>query len=174
MRKKHRFHVFRKIVLLILFISIEISPKWSPLPSASALPNDTTEPCDLALATEVNDRSIVKKIDDLHVLVNQICPGLIFVTETWLSNVFDHSILELNSHTEFRRGRSMSTDPHGGVVLVVHTTLNPILVSSVSNSEVLFCASFVILCKFRLCLCYRPPLNSAEQYLNFINALKQH
>ena len=122
----------------------------------------------------LNAQSIVKKIGDLHVLINQICPDLIFMTETWLSNAFNDSILGLNNYTVFRRDRAMGTDPHGGVVLAVRTTLNPILVSSVSNSEVLFCDISVNLCKFRLCVCYRPPLTSAEQSLNFINAIKQY
>ena len=67
------------------------------------------------------------------------------------ANVFDESVLGLNIYTVLRRDKSMGTDPHGCVVLAVRTTLNPVLVSSVS------CDISVNLCKLRFCVCYRPP-----------------
>ena len=68
----------------------------------------------------------------------------------------------------------METDPHGGVVLALRTTFNPILVSSVSKCEILFCDISVNSCKISLYVCYRPCLSNVEQSFSFIIALIQH
>ena len=49
----------------------------------------------------------------------------------------------LKAYSVFRRDRLMGTDPRGGVVLALHINLNPILVTSASNSE-FFSASFLL------------------------------
>ena len=63
----------------------------------------------------------MNKIDDLHMLIQQTAPDVIFITETWLSNSHDNCILALHNFTVFRKHRNHGNDAHGGVLLAIKT-----------------------------------------------------
>ena len=80
----------------------------------------------------------MNKVDDLHILLHDIQPDCVLITETWLSNCHDSSILSLNNYNVFRKDRNNGEDSHGGVLIAVKSLYNPILVECNTNFEVIF------------------------------------
>ena len=123
----------------------------------------------------LNARSILNKVDDLHLLISQVRPDIILITESWLSVRYDSSILDLtNNYVIFRKDRQDGNDPHGGVLLAVKINLNPISVQSNSNHEVLFVDLKNSELKVRLCVVYRPPSFDLTETRTLIEYIKRH
>ena len=63
----------------------------------------------------MNTRSILNKIDELHVLVLNLKPEKICINETWADNSIDNKVFGLTEYNIFRDSRKRGTDNHGGV-----------------------------------------------------------
>ena len=62
-----------------------------------------------------NARSLRNKIDELHLLVNKVKPGLAIVTESWLNPEIDSSFLSVSNYNVIRKGR---TSLGGGIFVL--------------------------------------------------------
>ena len=116
----------------------------------------------------------MNKIDDLHMLIQQTAPDVIFITETWLSNSHDNCILALHNFTVFRKDRNHGNDAHGGVLLAIKTTLNPVLVAVETNIEVLFADIKLNYLKIRLCVNYRPPSTCVNDSIAIFDLIRRY
>ena len=69
----------------------------------------------------MNARSLISKLNDLEILVNECDPDLIFICETWLNNNICNSILNIegyNLEQELRIDRTDTVNGIGGGILV--------------------------------------------------------
>ena len=119
----------------------------------------------------INARSIVNKIDDLHILVSEHSPDCIFITETWLCDAHDDSLLALNNYIIFRKDRSNGSDPHGGVLIAVKSGLNPIKINLDTIYECVVVDILQNMVRIRLCCIYRPPSMSDAETKTFFYKL---
>ena len=115
----------------------------------------------------------MNKVDELHILLTHVCADIIFICETWLSKQHNDSLLGLRNFTIFRRDRDHGNDPHGGVIIAVRQSLNPILIHDDASHEILFVDITIDHQKIRLCVCYRPSMIIAET-ISFLNAMKMY
>ena len=61
-----------------------------------------------------NTRSLVNKIEDLEVVINQNDVDIVCITETWLTNNISNSVVDISNYTLVRKDRS--ADKRGGGV----------------------------------------------------------
>ena len=61
-----------------------------------------------------NTRSLVNKIEDLEVVINQNDVDIVCITETWLTNNISNSVVDIRDYTLIRNDRS--ADTRGGGV----------------------------------------------------------
>ena len=104
----------------------------------------------------INARSIVKKVDDLKLLIQTERPDIICLTETWLSKEFPDEFLDLNDFVIFRKDRDNGNDAHGGVLIAVNPNLNPNAISIDTDLEVCFINLNISGLTFKLGVVYRP------------------
>ena len=118
----------------------------------------------------MNARSIVNKIPELNLLVNSENPDLICISESWLDQTIDSSLLSLPGYVIFRKDRNRHG---GGTLLGVKANLNPKEVVHNTSNEVVIADIHVNEVKLRIVCAYRPPsLNSEnnEVFVNFLSA----
>ena len=118
----------------------------------------------------LNSRSIVNKIPELHLLIQDKCPDVICITETWLSDSFGDGFLGLSGFSVFRADRNFSNDLHGGVA--IKTFLNPIKQEHGTENEVLFVDININGIKLKIVTAYRSTSMSSHENQNFVNFLR--
>lgn len=106
-----------------------------------------------------NARSLLPKLDELRVMVEDSHPDVVCVTESWLCCEISNDELALPNYQLFRRDR----DRHGGGVLIyVRGSIQVQYPSQCADLELLT----LLLYKdnFRVCLSvfYRPPSSSSD------------
>ena len=120
----------------------------------------------------MNARSIVNKVSQLCVLIEDTKPSIILITETWLSNSVSDAELNLKDYCIFRQDRSHGQDPHGGVLIAIKVSLNSRRVNIDTSLEVCFADIFINNVTLRLCVSYRPPLSSYEHSKTLIELIR--
>lgn len=114
----------------------------------------------------INARSIVNKIDELELLVEQYKPDIIGITETWLNDQITDSEISLEGYTIFRKDRKSSEKSRGGgVMFYIKNNLIAVLNSELNLSK--FAEGIWVDINSRkestlIGLCYRAPDSSDE------------
>ena len=118
----------------------------------------------------INARSLLNKTDELRLTADLRKPSIICVTETWLNDSIDSSVVGLKGYSLCRCDRAGRRG--GGTCIYVRTHI-PYKTLSVNNSckEIEVAAiDLIVLEIFLLCL-YVPPGLSREQLTNIDNFL---
>jgi hypothetical protein len=129
----------------------------------------------------MNARSVVNKIKELKLLVEEENVDVVAITETWLNETITDEEMNISGFVLFRRDRN---DPikrrGGGVAMYVKNELNPVYnceLSEDSFSESLWCN---IICENEntlLGVCYRAPDSSElndEKLYGLINSISKY
>ena len=98
-------------------------------------------------------------------------PEIISIVETWLHGDLERAFLGLKDYIIYRKDRSNGTDPHGGVLLAIKSCLNPSLVESSSDCEILAVDINQSSNKFRIISAYRPGWYDVSMNRVFFNVL---
>ena len=120
----------------------------------------------------MNARCITNKIPDLSILVADVCPDLILITETWLHSDIPDVQLSLPGYCIFRKDRKSDNDRHGGVLIAAKFNLNPRNVCTETDIEVAFINLIINGTKIKVGVAYRPPSLNATMSHNFINVIR--
>ena len=113
-----------------------------------------------------NAQSLKNKLNDLHYFLNINSYSIACVSETWLNNSVNDSILtDGTDYSVFRHDRCNSVTRGGGVCIFYHNTLTISEVSIPDSfSHVEICAADLKLTShdqpLRIFTCYRPPSSS--------------
>ena len=91
-----------------------------------------------------------RNVDDLKMLTSTDSLDVIFITEKWLCSQSPDQFLDLKAFTIFREDRRDGNDVHGGVLIAVKNSLNPMSVSIENNQEVCFVNCIISGTKFML------------------------
>ena len=70
-------------------------------------------------------------------------PDVVCITETWLTNDYPDSFLDLNDFIIFRKDRLNGLDNHGGVIIAVKSRLNPSSISIETVNELCFINCYI-------------------------------
>jgi ribonuclease P/MRP protein subunit RPP40 len=129
----------------------------------------------------MNARSVVNKIKELKLLVEEENVDVVAITETWLNETITDEEMNISGFVLFRRDRN---DPikrrGGGVAMYIKNELNPVYnceLSEDSFSESLWCN---IICENEntlLGVCYRAPDSSElndEKLYGLINSISKY
>ena len=144
-------------VVLLLLLAGDIATNPGPCSSTPRINNNKNALRCLYL----NARSLVRKLDELQVLANDV--DLLAVTETWLRpDIKDCELLPKLNFTIFRKDRLSRAG--GGVMLAVRNTITCVRRSDLEcNAEVLFCEIRPdSKRKLLVAVFYRPPDSSLE------------
>lgn len=119
----------------------------------------------------LNARSINNKLDELHVLISELSPDVICITESWLDSTVCDAAVSISSYTFHRVDRSTG-QKGGGIACWIRNELSSsILFRNSNHSEVEFLILKLIHGNFRciLCILYFPKgqslNNTTKQYL---------
>lgn len=63
-----------------------------------------------------NSRSILNKLNDLALILNEFSPTILCLTETWLGNDYPTTCLPLQDYDVYRKDRNLTK---GGVLIAV-------------------------------------------------------
>ena len=117
----------------------------------------------------MNARSICNKYSELELCVQLENPDIIGITETWLNNKISDNELIFDGYTIFRRDRINSCkNGGGGVMLLIRSRLNPVMVSDFQNSSIEFLTCSIECGRGEQTLigiCYRPDYSTRENDL---------
>ena len=112
----------------------------------------------------INARSIVNKLDEFELYIDEEKPDIIGITETWLTSDIENSELDTDDYTVFRRDRQHSNKTRGGgVLLLVKNSLVAVPredIFSTSFPESVWCNIGSGKDKLLVGVCYRPPDSS--------------
>jgi exonuclease III len=90
----------------------------------------------------LNIRSLLPKLDDIHQLVHEINPEIVAITESWLDDGIEDSEVNIPNYNIYRADRTINNrahgaTSHGGVALYVKSTINSSLTDLTSTSPYL-------------------------------------
>ena len=125
-----------------------------------------------------NARSIVSKLPDLQILVDDDKPDVILITESWCNNNIMTSLLNLDGYTletGLRRDREDTRNGVGGGLLVYCKTGILLTPGSKSSNFNQYC-EFAIECQTKqnlnVALVYRPPNSNTENIDELCNYIR--
>ena len=110
-----------------------------------------------------NTRSLVNKIEDLEVVINQNDVDIVCITETWLTNNISNSVVDISDYTLVRKDRS-ADKRGGGVCTYIKSSIDFTTIDELNDSP--FESLWVYLRPNRLprgfscliiCIIYHPP-----------------
>ena len=114
----------------------------------------------------VNARSIVNKVDELEIYINEEDLDIVGVTETWLTEEILTSEFSFEGYTLLRKDRKdLVKTRGGGVAIYVKNDINVIERDDLNMQlfpESIWCELVIKGEKTLLGVCYRPPDSSAE------------
>lgn len=119
-----------------------------------------------------NTRSLYPKLDELVSLSSLHTPGIICITDTWLSGDIDDSEISITNYAIVRHDRNRHG---GGVLFFVHSSLSYKVITKSPNLE------FLLLCvepnnyctsKLHIGLFYRPPSSAVQIMDDFYEYLQ--
>jgi len=117
-----------------------------------------------------NAQSVKDKLDDLHFLIDNYNPGIVFITESWLNDtVSDAMIAPTNRYYVVRHDRKNKMG--GGVCAVINKRFTVDILQTDDNVEMI---AFDILFEsftYRCILCYRPPDYNVDAWKYFSSML---
>ena len=90
--------------------------------------NTTTIKC-----MSANFESMIMKMDELRLRVNELKPDIIFGTETWLKSDVDECIVNVPGYKMFRKD---TAEVRGGVILLVRNLIDVDLCSELNDLNV--------------------------------------
>ena len=93
-------------LLHVVLFQISLSTTKSHNPHNRIKIKTTTSNTSLPSLFISNARSLVNKIDELSSTVSNYSADIVVITETWLSNNVDNSVIGLNGFSTFRHDRS--------------------------------------------------------------------
>ena len=124
----------------------------------------------------LNIRSIVKKIDQLRILVQDSDIDVFTVSETWLKPHLHTNIVELNGFRVFRLDRGISKKIVGGLLTFVNNKYSSQCESlmhldkSVPDIEAQWVKIYRPHCKnIIICNIYRPPNGNLEKAISYLD-----
>jgi exonuclease III len=127
----------------------------------------------------MNARSIVNKIKELKVMIEEENVDIISITETWLNDNVTDDEVSINGYTLFRKDRRDEVKCRGGgVAMYIKNELNPTFNSDLGNdsfSESIWCSIGFGIENTILGVCYRAPdsiESNDERLYNLLNRIK--
>jgi hypothetical protein len=127
----------------------------------------------------MNARSIVNKIKELKVMIEEENMDIIAITETWLNDNVTDDEVSINGYTLFRKDRRDEVKCRGGgVAMYIKNKLNPTINSDLGNdsfSESIWCSIGLGSDNTILGVCYRAPdsiESNDEKLYNLINKVQ--
>ena len=109
----------------------------------------------------VNARSIVNKLDELALYIDEGKPDIIGKTETWLTEDILNSEISFEDYTSYRKDRNSKIKTRrGGVLLHINNKFNAIQVEDLDDvnfPESLWCRLEFEKSKTLIGICYRAP-----------------
>ena len=112
-----------------------------------------------------NVRSLLPKIDELRAVCVASKPDIICIVEMWLDNNISDNELAMQDYQLFRLDRNRHG---GGIALYVHLSLSCNILLRGGPFELEFISISVLsqssLCKFCICLFYRPPSSPVSTF----------
>lgn len=125
----------------------------------------------------INARSVVNKLRELELLLDNEKPHILGITETWLNSSIADNELCFQGYTLLRKDREAGEKTRGGGVLFyIRTELNPVIVTefNCNKVETLFCNIQCNRDSTLLGVCYRPPdssKNNDDEFYSLLNRL---
>ena len=80
-----------------------------------------------------NTRSLVNKIEDLEVVINQTDADIVCITETWLTNSIYNSVVDIKDYTLVRKDRR-ADKRGGGVCAYIKSSIGFITIDELNDS----------------------------------------
>ena len=120
----------------------------------------------------LNARSICNKLDELRLLINNLSPYCIAITETWLNDCITDAFLDIQNYVLYRadrRGRS-----GGGVCLYLHVRMRSFLTDQFSLTGIESLSIRLPLVDVIVWCLYIPPKLSATQHHALYDSLIHH
>ena len=122
-----------------------------------------------------NAQSIVRKMPDLQIYVENVKPEIIAITESWTHEQIPNSEIAIDGYTLFRKDRKHNTKTRGGgCLLYIKDIINASLNEEIDNigTESIWCNIVTGHQTLLLGVCYRSPNNNDEENLNLYNVIK--
>ena len=115
----------------------------------------------------INIRSICNKFDEFKLIVEELKPDIICITETWLNNTIIDNEIELINYCLYRKDREIRRG--GGIAVYINKTrLISELIDYDTDLEVCVLKIKQFRVKsFNIAVIYRPPDSSHEFYENY-------
>ena len=114
-----------------------------------------------------NAQSLRNKLSELNNIAVTLKPGVIGITETWLTDEIYDGEVALKDYTLFRKDRM-----HGGVCFYIHNNIDAVPCEELNKSnfsDALFCwISSPDGGKYLVGICYRSPNSSDENNKNLL------
>ena len=128
----------------------------------------------------MNARSIVNKIKELKIMIEEENVDIISITETWLNDNVTDDEVSINGYTLFRKDRRDEVKCRGGgVAMYIKNELSPTFNSDLENDnflESIWCSIGFGSDTTILGVCYRAPdsiESNDEKLYNLLNRLKK-
>ena len=107
-----------------------------------------------------NSRSLVKKLNMLHLYIFCSNPDLIFITETWFhQKLYDALVSHSFNYSIVRRDRDSRG---GGVIILIKNNIHFLPLKPSNHFEIAGIDLFINDLVYRILLIYRPSMNSAN------------
>jgi exonuclease III len=129
----------------------------------------------------INARSIVNKIKELVLMIEDENADVVAITETWLNDKIADEEMNISGYTLFRRDRKDKIKLRGGgVAMYIKNELNPVCKSEFSEdsfAESLWCSITCGSENTLLGVCYRSPDSSEsndEKLYSLLNDVSKY
>ena len=128
----------------------------------------------------LNARSIVSKLSELEVLINDNNPDIVLITESWCNSSISDALLNIqgyNLETELRTDRN---DTQGGIGggLLVYSRIGITIIPKQNASNFNQYCSFIVKCEntddLHISLIYRSPNSSNENNTELLKFIENH
>ena len=118
-----------------------------------------------------NARSILPKMDELHVLVRAQNPSIVFIVESWISEDIQDCEISIEDYRIVRLDRNRHG---GGIIIYIHVSLNwEVLLRGPNNLEFIALSISPVFSNVKHCVSvlYRPPSSPVSFFDDFCNTL---
>ena len=117
----------------------------------------------------INTRSIFSKFDEFKLIINELKPDIICMTETWLNSTVTDKEIELTNYCLYRKDRQIGRG--GGIAVFINKSrLQSEIIEYQTNLEVCVLKIKQFRAKaFNIAVIYRPSDNYSKFVNNFSN-----
>ena len=119
-----------------------------------------------------NARSILPKMDELHVLVRAQNPSIVFIVESWISEDIQDCKISIEDYHIVRLDRNRHG---GGIIIYIHVSLNwEVLLRGPNNLDFIALSIRPVFSNVKHCVSvlYRPPSSPVSFFDDFCNTLQ--